>query len=137
MIKAKKSRLTKGKLKHGGYTYLQTGQLPADKLHIGRYLTELRARYVEDLGPRESDLSAGQLLLINKLVTLEGWTRCVEVEASRKKTLDLRDKYTTFTHLILKICALLGVERRVRKEDYPTPLQIAATIDAEKEEKKP
>ena len=135
MVKIKKTRLTKRKLMHGGYTYLQTGQLPADKLHIGQYLTQLRARYIDDLGPREDDLTAGQLLLINKLITLEGWCRCVEVEAARAQTLDLRDRYTKFTGLILRTCALLGIERRA-VNDYPTPLEIADEFDRKKEQKK-
>lgn len=117
MVKIKKRRLSKGKLKHGGYTYLQTGQLPEDKLYIGVYLTRLRAGYIEDIGPREEDLTAGQLLLVNKLITLEGWCRCVEVEAARKQTLDLRDRYTKFTNLVLKICGMLGIERRAGVED--------------------
>jgi len=135
MVKPKRTRLTKKKLRHGGYTYLQTGQLPADKLFIGKYLTQLRAKYIEDLGPREEDLTAGQLLLVNKLLTLEGWCRCVEVEAARKQTLDLRDKYTTFTHLVLKVCALLGIERRAGDKELPTPLEIAAEFDRKKEER--
>jgi len=92
------------KLRHGGYSFMRSGKIPADKPEIERYLTWLRLKYIDDLGPEEADLTAGQAVLLNKLITLEGLTRCIEVMASREEKVMLPQRYMSYVNTIVKIC---------------------------------
>lgn len=64
--------------KHGGWTYLTTGKLPEHRREVSRYLTAVRRGLIRDLGSTEEDLSAGQLILIDRVVTKLGIIRCME-----------------------------------------------------------
>ena len=108
MVKLRPSR----RPKHGGYSFIRSGKMPDDKREVERYLTWLRQKYIEDIGPEEKDLSAGQMLLLNKLITFEGLTRCMEIEAARRETVNLPKHHSTYTNHILKICQMLGLERK-------------------------
>ena len=129
-----KVRVSPGKLRHGGYSYLTTGELPADKRYVEKYLTRLRQSYIEDISETEERMTAGQAVLLNKLITMEGLCRCIEIEAARAKTLDLRHKYSTYVNMIIKICSLLGIEKR--KVDEPLDVQsYIKEFDEDKEKK--
>ncbi len=130
-----KVRVSKGKLQHGGYTYLTKGQLPLDKKYVEKYLTRLRQAYIEDLGPREEDLTAGQTVLLNKLITMEGLCRCIEIEAARAGTLDLRLRYSTYANMIIKVCALLGIDKKKADEALDLHEYIAEKYPEKKEKK--
>ena len=121
------------KLRHGGYSFMRSGKIPADKPEIERYLTWLRLKYIDDLGPEEADLTAGQAVLLNKLITLEGLTRCIEVMAAREEKVMLPQRYMSYVNTIVKICQALGIERKDLEPDVMTPLQIAAEIEQEKQ----
>jgi hypothetical protein len=125
-----KVRVSPGKLRHGGYSYLTTGELPADKKYVEKYLTRLRQKYIENIGPREEDLTAGQAVLLNKLITMEGLCRCIEIEAARAGTLNLRHKYPTYVNMIIKVCSLLGIEKKEFVGDI-TPAEQAEIIKSE------
>lgn len=125
-----KRRVSKKKLMHGGYSYLTSGKLPEDKQYVQKYLTQIRQLYIEDLGPQEEDLTAGQLLLLNRLITMEGLCRCIEIEAARAGTLNLRQRYSTYANMTIKICSLLGIERKELVGDI-TPAEQAEIIKAE------
>lgn len=64
--------------KHGGYSYLTTGQLPESRTYILRYLMATREGIIRDLGPTENDLSTAQIVLIDRIVTKLGIIRCIE-----------------------------------------------------------
>lgn len=128
-------RLQRGRRhKHGGYSFMRTGKIPKEKKEIERYLTAIRSGYVQDIGPKEEDLTTGQLVLLDTLITLKGVNRCVEVEASKAGTIGgLDQRYDARNNQVIKICMALGIERSDART-YPTPLEIAAEI--KKEEKK-
>ena len=51
------------------------------------------------------------MILINKLVTLEGCNRCVEIAASRNGSLSMLDeRYNARNNQVIKICLALGIE---------------------------
>lgn len=133
------TRLATGpKRRHGGYTFMATGRIPDDKREIERYLTGIRIGYVLDIGPKEEDLTTGQIVLLDTLITLKGVNRCIEVEAL--KAMDIRgmeQNYNTRNNQIIKICLALGIEQKEDADKFLTPLQIAATYDKEKEGKRP
>lgn len=131
-----KKRVSPGKLRHGGYSYISKGVMPSDKKYVERYLTQMRDAYIRDLGPTEDDLSSGQAILLNKLVTMEGLTRCMEIQAARKESLNLPQNHSTYVNLILKICVILGIERREASDSEPTLQDIIEGYDRRAEEAK-
>lgn len=103
--------------RHGGYSYMKTGDVPRDKQEIERYLSGLRAGYIQDIGPEETDLTTGKLLLLNKLISLEGCQRCCEIEAARSSSIKLLDeRYNSRNNQIIKICCLLGINHRASEK---------------------
>ena len=69
---------------HKGYAFLRIGLITRENRHIERYLTDLRAGYIQDLvGRNEKDLSTGQTVLLNQLVLCTGFTRLVEEKARK------------------------------------------------------
>ena len=124
--------------RHGGYTYIRTGKLPKKKAAIERYLTWVRMTYAEDIAGEESNLTAGQTVLLNKLVLLEGIARCIETTAaevteSTGQLYNMPTKYLSYVNVITKICGMLGIERRVL-EPEATLAEVIASIEKEKSE---
>ena len=125
--------------RHGGYSYIKTGKLPRHKRHIERYLTWVREIYIEDIAGTEDKMTAGQTVLLNKLILLEGLCRCIEttvadITAETGKLTGMPHHYTTYVNLILKICSQLGIERKEIMRDV-SPIEQAEIIKAEIAEK--
>jgi hypothetical protein len=110
---------------------MKTGEVPKDKLEIERYLSGLRQGYIQDIGPREEDLTTGQLLLLNKLVTLEGCQRCVEIQAARDGNLrTLDERYNARNNQIIKLALSLGIESRA-EDKVLTMAELTKKIEEE------
>jgi hypothetical protein len=75
--KKKKSRRGRPP-KHGGYSLLVRGELPENRKHIKQYLTISRENLIRDLGPTEEELTAAQIILIDRVITKLGVIRCIE-----------------------------------------------------------
>lgn len=90
-------------------------ELPANRADIERYLTAVRARVIEDLGPTEDDMSGIQIVLCDRLISILGCVRCME-EAAREGKTELSKHYLSFNNTIAKICNILGVEKKVTEE---------------------
>lgn len=119
------------RMRHGGYSYLVQKKIPADKIYIERYLTNLREDYISDLGPDEKDLTTGQLLLLDTLITLKGVNRCIECQSGRDGDLRrLDERYNARNNQMIKICSLLGIERKEIVGDI-TPAEQAEIIKSE------
>jgi len=130
------------KARHGGYTFLRTGRLPAKRAYIERYLTWLRQTYIDDIAGSEEAMSAGQTVLLNKLVLIEGLCRCIEETAAEiaegvGAIPVMPQNYLSYVNSIVKICGMLGIERKEDAESLLTPLQIANEYDKKKGEKRP
>ncbi len=75
----KKAKLHPGRRKkHGGYSFLVKGELPEGRAYVERYLTTVREGLISDLGPTEKDLTTAQVILIDRIITKLGVTRCIE-----------------------------------------------------------
>jgi len=131
-----KMRLREGRrLQHGGYTFMRTGKIPGDKREVERYLTAIRCGYIADIGPNESDLTTGQLVLLDTLITLKGVNRCVEIECARVGNIGgLDERYNARNNQVIKICMALGIDARLEDRAL-TPLELAEKIDREEKEK--
>lgn len=124
------------RVRHGGYTYIRTGKVPKKKAEVERYLTWVRQTYIEDVAGEERNLTAGQTVLLNKIILLEGLCRCIEITvievAEKSGQLPVMpQKYMSYVNTITKICGMLGIERREPVDNVPTPLEIAERIDRE------
>lgn len=108
---------SKGKLKpgrrptHGGYVFLRSSLISKDNRHVALYLSAMRASYIEELGPKEEDLSTGQVILLNQLTTCIGFCRLVEENARKTENIQyLRTKhYMQFMKHGRQLCLDLGL----------------------------
>jgi len=130
-------KLSKGRPKvvHGGYSYLVSGRLPQHRAHLLRYLSASRNGLIEDLGGEEN-LSAQEMILVDRCTSLLGVLRCIEEYCKEKGVFkgeslqpSLGKHYISFTNSLKQILALLGL----RKQDIDelTPLELAQKIDQE------
>jgi len=132
----KKKRLKPGpRGTHGGYVFLQSGLIPEENSHVERYLTEVRAGYISELGPSEEGLSTGQLVLLGQLITCIGFTRLVEERAKKEK--DLRylctKHYMQYMKQARQLVLDLGLKPEGVEED---PFEYIQQYDERKEKKK-
>lgn len=122
--KKRKRKLKPGRRPtHGGYVFLRSGLIPKDNRHIEKYLSAIRSGYIAELGPTEDDLSTGQLILLNQLITATGFVRLVEQKA--KQTADLRHlctkQYMSFLKHGRQLCLDLGL--KPDKQEKPVYLE--------------
>lgn len=119
------------KPRHGGYTFMRSGKIPEDKIEIERYLTFIRQGYISDIGPTEDDLSTGQLILLDTLITLKGVNRCVEIEAAKAGDIrSLDERYNSRNNQIVKICLSLGIEQNSHEIEL-TMTELSKVIEEE------
>jgi len=125
-MEAKKKR--KRKLKpgrrptHGGYVFLRSGLISKDNKHIEHYLSGMRAGYISELGPTEGDLSTGQAILLNQLITCVGFTRLVEENA--RKTEDINYLSTQHYMHFLKHGRQLVLDLGLKPESIAKPIYL-------------
>lgn len=114
-------RLKRGgqRVKHGGYSFLVKGELPENRKYILRYLTAARENLVRDLGPTEQDLTAAQIIIIDRIVTKLGVVRCIEEHIRETSVMDghklapsLRQSYLAYNNSIRLDLQSLGINKR-------------------------
>lgn len=145
-----KDKKTKSSLKlhpgrrktHGGYAFLTKGTLPENKPYIERYLTVARESLIRDLGPTEQDLTAAQIIIIDRIVSKLGVIRCIEehikenaVMVGQELAPALRASYLAYNNSVRLDLRELGIDKRVG-DRVLTPLEIAERIDQEEEKAK-
>jgi len=114
------------KVKHGGFSFLVKGELPKNRKHVLKYLTAARENLIKDLGPTEEDLTAAQIILIDRVITKIGITRCIE-EYIRENTVmtgsrlspSLRKSYLTYNNSIRLDLQALGIDKRAAESIDP------------------
>lgn len=142
-----KIKLSPGKRRtFGGYSFLRTENLPVKRRHIESYLTAARQGMVNDLAKSEEDLSTGQIILIDRVISMLGVVRCLE-EYIREHTVmkgeelspSLKSSYLSYNNSIRLNLQTLGIERKVANgktalEDYIT--EISGKSEEEKQKAK-
>jgi hypothetical protein len=123
--------------KHGGYSYLTTGQLPENRSHILKYLMAVRQGLIRDLGPSESDLSTAQIVLIDRVTTKLGVIRCVEEYIRENSVIvgndlapSLKASYLAYSNSLRLDLQALGLNKM--SEEVLTPYEI---VEKEKKQK--
>jgi len=104
---------------HGGYTFLTKGELPQNRVHVLKYLTAAREQLIQDLGPTEEDLTAAQIILIDRVITKLGVVRCMEEHLKENHVMKgdrlsgcLRESYLAYNNSIRLDLAALGIDKK-------------------------
>jgi hypothetical protein len=107
------------KIKHGGYSFLVKGELPENRKYVLRYLTAARENLIQDLGPTEQDLTAAQIILIDRVITKLGIVRCIEEHIRETSVMQghnlapsLRQSYLAYNNSIRLDLQSLGINKR-------------------------
>ena len=144
MINESKSKLTiklkRGgqKIKHGGYSFLIKGELPENRKHVLRYLTAARENLIRDLGPGEDNLTAAQIIIIDRVVSKLGVVRCIEEHIRENSVMrghdlapSLKQSYLAYNNSVRLDLRELGIDKRM-EDRVLTPLEIAEEFDKKK-----
>jgi len=104
---------------HGGYSFMTTGRLPEHRVHVRRYLTAVRENLIKDLGPTEADLTAAQIILIDRIVTKLGVIRCIEEHVKENSVMvgdnlapSLKASYLAFDNSLRLALQALGMKSK-------------------------
>ena len=129
-------------IKHGGYSFMVKGELPENRKYILRYLTAARENLIKDLGPTESDLTAAQIIIIDRVVTKLGVIRCIEEHIRENSVMrghdlapSLGKSYISYNNSIRLDLRELGIDKKMG-DRVLTPLEIAEEFDREEEAEK-
>ncbi len=126
--------------RHGGYSLMiRAGVLPERRAYLRAYLTEAREGLVNNLGPLEADLTAAQVVLIDRVISKLSIIRCIEEHVREKGVftkageLDsvLSKSYLAWANSIRLDLQALGIDKQAG-ERVLSPLEVAAEIDKAK-----
>jgi len=118
----------------GGYSFF-TGGLPAKRRHIESYLTAAREGMIYDLGENEANLSAAQIILIDRTICMLGVCRQIEEFIRQNSTVmkgeelapSLKASYLSYNNAIRLNLQALGIKKGFVKgktalEEYLTEI---------------
>jgi len=99
---------------------LHRGYSSVKPLRVRRELSVVRQGLIKDLGGVEAELSMGQILLLNGVISTLGIVRCMEdyareagVFQGKQLTVCLQRNYTTYRETLRRyLIALFGIERK-------------------------
>ena len=135
--KKKKGRLGRPP-KHGGYSLLVRGELAENRKHIKQYLTISRENLIRDLGPGEDNLTAAQIIIIDRVVSKLGVVRCIEEHIRENSVMrghdlapSLKASYLAYNNSVRLDLRELGIDKRM-EDRVLTPLEIAEEFDKKK-----
>lgn len=144
----KKNKLTTAlksgkKTIHGGYSYLTTGRLPEHRRYIEQYLTAARMNLIKDLGPTEQDLTAAQIIIIDRVISILGVLRCLEEHTRENSVMvgkgelapALRSSYLAFNNSLRLNLQALGINVK-QTDSVPGPLEYIEEFDKSKKRTK-
>jgi hypothetical protein len=105
---------------HGGFSFLATGKLPEHRRYILRYLTAARMQLIRDIGGSEENLSAQQIIIIDRIISKLGILRCVEEHVRETSIMKghelapaLRASYLAYSNSLRLDLQALGIDKRV------------------------
>jgi len=112
----KRGRKSGTPLSHGAYSLMATGEYPDSRKDVSRWLGVVRRTMIHDLGPTESDLTAAQLVLIDRAIGKLGVIRCVEEHVRKTGVIQngnvapvLRDVYLAYSNSLRLDLMALGI----------------------------
>ena len=125
--------------KHGGFSLMvRAGEIPERVTHIRAYLTWIREGLIRDVAGEEANLTAAQVVLIDRAISILGVIRTVEESLAEVGIMKagvlagvLQDNYLAYCNSLRLILRELGIDKKAG-EKILSPLEIAAEIDKEK-----
>ena len=133
------TKLTAGRRPtHGGFSFLATGKLPEHRRYILQYLTAARMQLIRDIGGSEENLSAQQIIIIDRIISKLGILRCIEEHVRETSIMRghelvpaLRASYLAYSNSLRLDLQALGIEKRTADE----ALDLGKYIQAKDREK--
>jgi len=132
------------KVKHGGYSFLVKGELPENRKHVLKYLTAARENLIRDLGPTEEDLTAAQIILIDRVVTKLGVIRCIEEHIRESSVMEGKDlapplkaSYLAYNNSVRLDLQALGIDKRKAEEALDLGKYVEERYGKGKEKRSP
>lgn len=128
--------------RHGAFSLITKGsadELPRHRRYLRPYLTGCREGWIRDLGGEEN-MTTSQKVLVDRAVTFLGAIRLIEEHLKDQGIFQqpggfLHDHLTThylrWNRALTNVLGQLGITTKPAPE-LPTPLEIAAEIDAGK-----
>jgi hypothetical protein len=123
---------------HGGYAFLTTGRLPEHRKYVEQYLTGAREQLVQDIGGGEQNLSAQEIILIDRVICKVGVLRCIEEHVKETGVFHgnrlnpaLSKNYLSYSNSVRLDLQALGIGKRKADEILPPLAVYVAEKDAE------
>ena len=123
---------------YGGFAYLSRGVLPGNRAYIERYLTVIRENLILDIGGSEENLTAAQIILIDRIISKLGCVRCIEEHIRENSVMvgkdlapSLKTSYLAYNNSLRLDLQLIGIDKR-SSERILSPLELARELDGEK-----
>jgi hypothetical protein len=118
------TKLTAGRRPtHGGFSFLATGKLPEHRRYILQYLTAARMQLIRDIGGSEENLSAQQIIIIDRIISKLGILRCIEEHVRETSIMKghelapaLRASYLAYSNSLRLDLQALGIDKRTADE---------------------
>jgi len=130
--------------KHGGYSLLIRGELPENRKHIKQYLTLSRENLIRDLGPTEENLTAAQIIIIDRVVTKLGVIRCIEEHIRENSVMvghnlapSLSASYLAYNNSVRLDLQALGIDKRKADEALDLGTYVEERYGKGKEKRPP
>ena len=127
---------------HGGYSFLITGRLPEHRAYVRRFLTAVRLNLIRDLGPTEEDLTAAQIILIDRVVSKLGVIRCIEEHIRENSVMvednlapSLKGNYLAFDNSLRLALQALGIKSKKAEGIMELGKYVEEKYGKKKEEK--
>lgn len=124
------------RIKHHGYSLVKPRP-------IQKYLTNVRESLIQDIGGKEDNLTAQQVLIIDAVINLLGICRCMEEHIREVGVMRghdvapcLKSHYLAYRNAIQRHLVVLGIEKREITGRVLTPAELAAVVDLEVAEEK-
>ena len=140
MKKTKAKKHTGRPPRHGGFSLMiRRGELPERRGYIRRYLTACREQLIRDLGPLESDLTAAEIIILDRCISKLAVIRMIEeyfaetgVFLNGQLAPVLSADYIRYTESVRRDLLTLGIGRR-EVDRAMTALEIVKDYAARKD----
>ncbi len=125
--------------KHGGYSIITSDQLPENRKHVRRYLSDVRNGLICDLGGSEGELTTAQQIMIDRVVCKLGVLRCLEEYVRENQVMlkgdlvpALKERYLAYSNSVRLDLVALGLERRAVAA--PTLAEVIEEVKSERKQ---
>lgn len=126
--------------RHGGYSFLTTGQLPQHRAYLLRYLSDCRQGLIDDLGGFQR-LTTGQSILIDRVIGKLGISRLIEEHTKENGAIQrdrlapvLERSYLAYSNSLRLDLLALGINQRSTDKSL-SPLEYIEQFDKTKEKR--